>query len=158
MKCNRCPYRNYDTCLAPEEKMTVWKDGQDGCTLTRRQLDKMDAEYADYLGDVGEDMGISMDFDNKGWQLDDALDHMRHMIGLDMLQNRPYKRHSKLYYKPYRNYWDGYDKYLDYFSGALGLVDKRESGRDGEPYYKLTRRGLDFLGRHIGVTIYDERD
>lgn len=166
MKCCRCPYApmmseagDYDDCIAPEKYQTTWKDGESGCTLTRRQLDKMDDEYARYLGDMGDDMGIQMDFDNKGWKLENALDDMRHMIGLDMLRHKPYKRHGKLFYKPYRNFWAGYNKYLDYLSGVLGLAVKQEPVLSGRmPYYYLTRRGLDFLGRHIGVTIHDEED
>ena len=166
VKCSRCPYLpmqseagDYGDCPAPEEKMTTWKDGEDGCTLTRRQLDKMSDEYAEYLGNMGDDMGIKMDFDNRGWKLEDALDHMRHMIGLDMLRHKPYKRHGKLFYKPYRNFWAGQNQYLDYLGGVIGMVEKEESKQaGGMPFYYLTRRGLDFLGRHIGVTIRDEED
>jgi len=166
MKCNRCPYApamseagDYADCLAPEEYWTTWKDGESGCTMTRRQLDKMDEQYSNYLGNMGDDMGIKMDFDNKGWNLEKALDDMRHMIGLDMLKHKPYKRHGKLFYKPYRNYWAGFNKYLDYFSGVLGLSVKLEPELSGHmPYFYLTRRGLDFLGRHIGVIIHNSRD
>jgi len=166
MKCSKCPYLperceagDYPDCPAPEEKWTTWKDGEDGCTLTRRQLDKMNEEYSDYLGNMGDDMGIQLDFNNKGWEMEKALDDMRHMIGLDMLKHKPYRRHGKLFYKPYRNHWAGFNKYLDYMSGVLGLVEKQEPKLlGGMPYYYLTRRGLDFLGRHIGVTIHNEED
>lgn len=166
MKCSRCPYApsrspegDYDECMADPKYYTEWKDGEPGCTLTRRQLDKMDEEYSNYLGNMGDDMGIQMDFNNKGWKLDDALDDMKHMIGLGTLRHKPYKRHGKRFYKPYRNFWAGFNKYLDYFSGVLGLAEKQEPELSGRmPYYYLTRRGLDYLGRHIGVKIYDIED
>ncbi|MDR9830249.1 hypothetical protein RCJ22_32205, partial [Vibrio sp. FNV 38] len=105
------------------------------------------------------DMGIKMDFDNRGWKLEDALDYMRYMIGLVMFRHKPYKRHGKLFYKPYRNYWAGQNQYLDYLGGVIGMVEKEETKQaGGMPFYYLARRGLDFLGRHIGVTIHDEED
>ena len=119
----------------------------------------MQEEYSEYLGDMGDDMGIAHDFEIKGWKLEAALDDMRHMIGLDMLKHKPYKRHGKLFYRPYRNHWAGENKYLDYLSGILGLCEKQYPKlTGGMPYYYLTRRGLDFLGRHIHVTIHDESD
>lgn len=165
MKCRNCPYNppmseagDYPDCYGTGLE-TEFKDGESGCTLTRRQLEKIDEEYSNYLGDMGDDMGIRGDFDAKGWDMAVLLEHMRHMIGLDMLKHKPYKRHGKLFYKPYRNYWAGQNKYLDYLSGALGLAEKQEPEKEGGmPYYSLTRRGLDFLGRHIGVTIHDEED
>ncbi len=108
---------------------------------------------------MGDDMGIQMDFDNKGWKLEKALDDMRHMIGLDMQKHKPYKRHGKLFYKPYRNHWAGFNDRLEYFSGTLGLCRKYEPKlTGGMPFYCLTRRGLNFLGRHINVTIHDNED
>lgn len=150
------PEGDYPDCPAPEEYQIEWKDGEPGCTLTKRRLDKIVEAEAEYYGNMGDDMGIKMDFENKGWDLKKALDDMRHMIGLDMLKHVPYTRHGKQYYKPFRNHWAGQNKYLDYMSGVLGLVKKMEiKSQDGMPYYILTRRGLDFLGRHIGVTIHD---
>ena len=165
MKCDTCPFAptrseagDYDECIAPPEYQVTWKDGRDGCALTYRQLKKMDdARDADFAA-MGEDMGIEMDFKNKGWDIDHAIELMSHTIGLD--QKRPYKRNGKLFYRPYRNYFTGENEYLTYLSGAVGLVERTEP--DGErgkwTRYALTRRGLDFLGRHLGITIYDEED
>lgn len=81
-----------------------------------------------------------------------------HAIGLD--NKRPYKRHGKLFYRPYRNFyatligcpadwpwepmvWDGYASFR----------------KNGEYItYFLTRKGLDWLGKELGMTIYDEKD
>ena len=81
-----------------------------------------------------------------------------HAIGLD--NNRPYKRHSKFFYRPYRNYFATHDKAPDYktWQGmvANGYAESCES--NGYIYYYLTRKGLDWLGNSLGITIYDEED
>lgn len=81
---------------------------------------------------------------------------MVHCIGLD--QKNPYKRHGKLFYRPYRNYFatrgpdcDGVDIWLDlerHNYAVHGFGDWRWS-------FTLTRAGLDVLGDAIGVHIHD---
>ena len=166
MKCESCrfappsdPEGFNDECGCYDKYGTVWKDGSYGCTLNYQTLQKWEKQRLNDLGYSGEDMGVQMDFDNQGWSMEAVLDDMRHMIGLDMFKHKPYKRHGKLFYRPFRNYWAGPNKYLDYFSGAIGIAVRLEPEARGRlPYYYLTRRGLDFLGRHIGVTIHDKRD
>ena len=167
MKCDRCPYQpvrseagDYSDCFASEEDQREFKDGSCGCKFTRKQLDRMQEEYSEYLGDMGTDMGVEDDFRNKGWSLQKALQNMMHMIGMwpEGLRHA-YKRHGKIFYKPYRNYWSGYNEYLDYFSGALGIVDKVDPVQPwNQPFYHLTDYGLRFLGRHLQITIYPEED
>lgn len=163
MKCDTCPFAptqseagDYDDCICPPEYMVTWKDGRDGCSLTYRQLKKLDSAHDQALYEMGIDMGIEMDFESRGWDFDRAIEIMAHTIGLD--QKAPYKRNGKKFYRPYRNYYCGGNKYLDYLSGALGLVAKGENvGSRGEyVYYSLTRAGLDFLGRHLEITIRDK--
>ena len=167
MKCEMCPYQptrseagDYDDCFASEEEQIEFKDGSYGCKFTRKQLDRMYEEYSEYLGDMGTDMGVEDDFKNKGWNLRIALQHMMHMVGMYPEGVRhAYKRHGKIFYRPYRNYWTGFDKYLDYFSGALGIVKKHEPEKEGrDVWYSLTDYGRKFLGRHIDATIYPEED
>lgn len=80
-----------------------------------------------------------------------------HAIGLD--NKKPYKRHGKLFYKPYRNY----------FSTAKGCDDLEmwktmENAGYAASYivhlnvyvFWLTRKGLDWLGEQLGIKIYDE--
>ena len=82
-----------------------------------------------------------------------------HAIGLDY--KRPYIRHGKTFYRPYRNY---------YTTGArspestiwkdlceYGYANWRRSRNGGFTYW-LTRAGLDWLGETLGITIYDEED
>lgn len=81
-----------------------------------------------------------------------------HAIGLD--RKKPYKRHGKLYYRPYRNY---------YVTGAsnneewnvmveAGYSEAGEENRHGGRTYRLTREGLDWLGNLLGIHIYDEEE
>lgn len=85
-----------------------------------------------------------------------------HVIGLDG-HAKPYIRHGKKWYKPYRNYFDapkGGDRDLEKLSGA-GYMDRAitHAGTDREGvWYKFNRKGLDWLGEQIGVHIYDESD
>lgn len=77
-----------------------------------------------------------------------------HVIGLD--GSRPYTRHGKKFYRPYRNSWGGKDKELDMLVDA-GLMNAYPSERTGERYwYSFNRKGLDWLGEQIGVHIWDE--
>lgn len=76
-----------------------------------------------------------------------------HVIGLDY--QRPYIRHGRRFYRPYRNSWGGRDKDLDTLVDA-GLMNAYPSEKTGERYwYSFNRRGLDWLGEQIGVKIWD---
>ena len=176
VKCERCRFAPpadsegfQDECGLFEKYGTVWKDGSYGCTMNYQTLQKLEDEHMADMGNMGEDMGVEMDFDNRGWKIDDAISVMMHMIGMfPEGARKTYKRHGKVFYRPYRNYFAGQNKYLDYFSGSLGLCEKWEgTGSTVEngvvkgkpmPYYALTRTGLNFLGRHTHVSIYDEED
>ncbi|MBR3429203.1 MAG: hypothetical protein IKG87_03800 [Clostridia bacterium] len=105
---------------------------------------------------IPEDICIEKDFESKGWKMEDAIQDMKHMIGMYPEGcRRTYKRYGTTFYKPYRNYWSGENKYMEYFS-HVGLcekwVNKGFIPKD-VPNYALTRRGLNFLGRHIKVNI-----
>ncbi len=81
-----------------------------------------------------------------------------HAIGLD--NKRPYKRHGKLFYRPYRNYYYTYvgcpvDKPWEDMV-LTGCAEARTQGK--HVTYFLTRMGLDWLGKELGMTIYDEED
>lgn len=83
-----------------------------------------------------------------------------HTIGLD--NKRPYQRHGRFYYRPYRNYFSTHEKDI-YYSVWQGMCDKGNAecckGREpGNITYWLTRAGLDWLGEELGITIYEEED
>lgn len=87
-----------------------------------------------------------------------CIERMKHCIGLD--RHKPYKRHGKKFYRPYRN---GYATGKDH-QGWDELVTDGYAGRSEEPnqhggyVYWLTRKGLDYLGEQLDITIYDEAD
>lgn len=84
-----------------------------------------------------------------------------HAIGLD--NNRPYQRHGKFFYRPYRNFFATHDKSSDY-PAWKGLTERgcatcnpaRSSGNHHNYTFSLTRAGLDWLGQQLGITIHDE--
>lgn len=86
-----------------------------------------------------------------------------HAIGLD--HKRPYMRHGKAFYRPYRNYYSTHDKaaYCQTWQGLCenGYAESRPgrtSGNHNHITFWLTRAGLDWLGETLGITIYDEED
>ena len=83
-----------------------------------------------------------------------------HTIGLD--NKRPYQRHGKFFYRPYRNYFSTHGKDI-YLSLWQSLCDKgyakcRNGYNPGNIVFWITRAGLDWLGDELGITIYDEED
>lgn len=71
-----------------------------------------------------------------------------HMIGLDY--KRPYIRHGRRYYKPYRNYFYSALSGSDY--ETLRKMEKKGV------YFWTTREGLDWLGSELRIQIHDPRD
>lgn len=86
------------------------------------------------------------------------VDVASHAIGLD--RRRPYQRHGKRWYRPYRNYFYTVPKCSDYALWetleSAGYANSQAS-EQGVMFW-LTRDGLDWLGNQIGVHIYDEED
>lgn len=79
-----------------------------------------------------------------------------HAIGLG--NKNPYKRHGKLFYAPYRNYFVTSSESDDYVNWEK-LVSHgyaKVSCRDGHYTFWLTRSGLDWLGEQLEIKIYDE--
>lgn len=80
-----------------------------------------------------------------------------HCIGLD--HRKPYKRHGKLFYRPYRNYFETHigDETWEMMRLA-GYAEHGRTNRNGTVDYWLTRKGLDWLGEQLGMTIWDEEE
>ncbi|MEG1844661.1 MAG: hypothetical protein RR296_10485 [Clostridia bacterium] len=74
-----------------------------------------------------------------------------HAIGLDY--KAPYSRHGKMFYKPYRNYFGAPECGSRIWEE---IEDKGRALRDRDGIYHLTRDGLDWLGKELGITIHDE--
>lgn len=103
------------------------------------------------------DSVIRTAFNQKAWDPECAVKDMMHMIGMyPEGRRRPYKRHGKVYYRPYRNYWDGCNRYLEYFS-SIGLTEKTTPVfNGGMPVYRISKNGMKWLGWKLGMKIYFE--
>jgi hypothetical protein len=82
-----------------------------------------------------------------------------HMIGLNY--KRPYIRHGRRYYKPYRDYFYSALSGPDY--ETLRKMEKKGYVVSGKPrekgiYFWMTREGLDWLGEKLRIQIHDPRD
>lgn len=85
----------------------------------------------------------------------------KHCIGLG--KRKPYTRHGKKFYKPYRNYFatsGGSNDNEDWELMESAGYAKRDGGKNqhGGYVYHMTREGLDWLGGRLGITIHDEED
>lgn len=81
----------------------------------------------------------------------------KHCIGMD--HRKPYTRHGKLFYRPYRNYFASGKKHMEWDLMVDAEYAKRgdENSHGGYIYY-MTRKGLDWLGKELNMYIYDESD
>lgn len=84
-----------------------------------------------------------------------------HTIGLDGY-GRPYTRHGRKFYRPYRNYFTTnaesavFSPLVEAGYMTDELMPRGYDGTEGH-LYRMTRSGLDWLGEQIGVKIYDVR-
>lgn len=81
-----------------------------------------------------------------------------HAIGLD--RNKPYKRHGRFFYRPYRNYYAASPKDAEIWMQMVeeGYAEAGRQDRYGCRMFWLTRSGLDWLGKKLNITIHDEAD
>lgn len=150
MRCDCCPFgSDEDVCPEAENEYGIeHKDGVLGCKHPRNWVEKRDREHTEYLGEMGTDMGIEMDLSEN--ELKRVIELCKHMIGLDY--SRPYHRHGKAFYKPYRNYYEAPitgEKILD---NLPYYIIKKDVGNISVGY-SLTSDGLKWLGRQLKITI-----
>lgn len=156
MRCDYCPLcPTYDeVCdITDSEYGTVSKDGELGCKHPRNWIEKRHNEYCEDAERMGTDMGIEMTLGEDG--VKEAIKLCKHMIGLD--HKKPYRRHGKMFYRPYRNYFSVRPE----SDNILGKLPKYiMNTRMGEKYvsYSLTKKGLDWLGRQLHIKIWEESD
>lgn len=83
------------------------------------------------------------------------IEYAKHCIGLD--HKEPCRRYSKLYYRPYRNYYDASreDCEIRNVMVAAGYAEAGEKDKHGGRMYKMTREGLTWLGKKLGIVIHD---
>lgn len=84
------------------------------------------------------------------------IDISRHCIGMDY--EKTYHRHGKAFYRPYRNYYVLWKRDPHWESLVEEGYARCETTSQGNVIYSMTRKGLDWLGKRLGVTIHDEED
>ncbi len=147
--CPLCPIAEDNACPESEGKYGIeHADGMLGCRHPKNWAKKRDEEHTEYLSDMGTDKGVELCISED--ELKIAVDYCKHMVGLDY--ERPYQRHGKLFYKPYRNHWEAPangNKILDKLPRFLVIREADEMG----VLYALTVDGLKWLGRQLKITI-----
>ena len=128
------------------------------CTIAKND----EAEYRAYLGYDDFMLVNSIDMTEEDSQkLKLIVEVMMHTIGLwpEGLRH-PYKRHGKIFYRPYRNHFDTAPNCDGYWMWErmekAGHAEARKTG-NGEMWH-LTRHGLDWLEMKLDMKIYDEED
>lgn len=152
MRCDCCPLCPIaEDAVCPESESEYGIEHADdvlGCRHPKNWVKKRDEEHTEYLSDMGTDMGVELCISED--ELKIAVDYCKHMVGLDY--ERPYQRHGKLFYKPYRNHWEAPangNKILDKLPRFLVTREADEMG----VLYALTVDGLKWLGRQLKITI-----
>ena len=154
MRCEYCPLSSAeDVCPEAEGKYGIeHADGMRGCKHPRNWAEKMSRDHDKCYGEMGTDMGIEMSLTES--ELTEAIDICKHMVGLDY--SKPYHRHGKTFYKPYRNYYeapkDG-NPILDKL--PFDIITKRVGGVSA--WYELTNDGIKWLGRQLKITRWEEK-
>ena len=85
--------------------------------------------------------------------------HCIGMVDSCSQRHKPYRRHGKAFYRPWRNYFDtnADDKVWNQLCDA-GYAEHGEVSDNGGAMFWLTRKGLDWIGEQLNMTIYDEED
>lgn len=86
------------------------------------------------------------------------IEMAKHAIGLG--HHKPYTRHGKRFYRPYRNYFATTVKSPDYeLWGTMVDAGYAIFSQNGyRAFFWLTRSGLDWLGDKLNMHIYDEEN
>ena len=142
-------------------------DKGSGCHYNLRTLRKLERvrdefEYRSLLGYDDFLLVNSIDMtEEDSRKLKQIIEVMMHTIGLwPEGQRHAYKRHGRIFYRPYRNYFNTKPGCAGYWMWErmqkAGHAEVYKSGQ-GE-FWHLTRRGLDWLEMKLGMKIYDEED
>jgi hypothetical protein len=172
--CEECGYlsssggeypESYCRLVSEDDPKFDEDDNGCGCHYNLRTLKKLEritdeAEYRSYLGYDDFMLTNSIDMteeDNR--KIQQIIKVMMHTIGLWPEGRRhAYKRHGKIFYRPYRNYFstapgcDGYWMWERMEKAGHAECVKSSQGE----FWHLTRRGMDWLEMKLGMKIYDE--
>lgn len=126
-------------------------------TLRKRKEENEREEYFHYLGYDDYFLMPTMEYTDENRKiLEKHRELVRHALGMD--NRKTYTRHGKKFYKPYRNYFETHDRTVDYpYWERLVKAGLSTKEVDGDNiWYSVTRRGMDWLGQHDGIHIYDK--
>ena len=128
------------------------------------EREREEAEYRYFIGYDDFVLTNSIDMTEENSKtLNQIISVMMHTIGLwpEGLRHA-YKRHGKIFYRPYRNYFSTAPKCGGYWMWErmqkAGHAEMRKSGKGDGEIWNLTRRGLDWLEMKLSMKIYDEED
>lgn len=172
--CDDCGFLAVEGYEYPESYCSVGVQEEDpkfdeddkgcGChynlrTLRKRKEENERAEYFCYLGYDDYFLMPTMEYTNENCKiLEKHCELMRQAIGMD--NRKTYIRHGRRFYKPHRNRYVTHDKASDYpywerlVKAGLSVKNKDDSCI----WYSVTRRGMDWLGQHDGIHIYNEKN
>ena len=84
--------------------------------------------------------------------------HCIGMVDSGSQRHKPYRRHGRTFYRPWRNYFTASHRNPQWERLCkAGYAESGEYGKEGVCYW-ITRAGLDWLGTQLGMTIHDEED
>ena len=158
MICDNCPALCCEGYEYPEEYCALGFDEEygkdDGCTVNhnriKAEMRKLNEEYALQYQDCGEWFKESEYNKKHNTDVSDIngkyVKQAMHCIGLDY--KKPYTRHGKKFYKPYRNGYDAGGKDIEIWD-ALTHIGYAYKNR----VYHLTAAGFRWLGRILNITI-----
>lgn len=134
-------------------------------TLRKKERENEEAEYRTLLGYDDFMLVNSTDMNEENSRkLKKITEVMMHTIGMwpEGLRHA-YKRHGKIFYRPYRNYFSTAPHLSGYWMWErMEKADHAERIKadpdSGGEIWHLTRRGLDWLEMRLNARIYDEED
>ena len=168
--CEECSYLSSSGGEYPESYCPIVSEEDpkfdgDGCHYNLRTLKKLERENdeAEYRSLLGYDDFLLVNSiemtEEDAKKLKQIIRTMMHTIGLwpEGLRHA-YKRHGKIFYRPYRNYFDTAPACAGYWMWErMEKAGHAEVDRSGpSEFWHLTRRGLDWLEMKLGMKIYDE--
>lgn len=121
MRCEHCPamqnvggyeYPEYRCVVRDEDDIREFKSGGEGCLLRpptiEKRLARLDEETRRMYAEEDRRYILTCEIESNPAMRTMCIDAMKHAIGLTgscSQRHRPYRRHGKLFYKPWRNYY-----------------------------------------------------
>ncbi len=121
MRCEHCPamqnvggyeYPEYQCVVQDEDNIQEFKDGGDGCRLRlstiEKRLARLDEETRQMYAEEDRRYILTCEIESNLAMRNMCIDVMKHAIGLTgscSKRHHFYRRHGKLFYKPWRNYY-----------------------------------------------------